>query len=167
MTLHLIWAEAHNRVIGAAGGIPWHLPGEQAKFRERTIGATVVMGRATWDSLPDRVRPLPGRRNVVLTRDLSWTAPGAAVVHAVAQVIGAATATDEIWVMGGEAIYVAFLPFAQHIVRTRIDLVVDGDRLAPDLTDQWTVSSDSGWQIATSGLRYVIEELVKDGSKSD
>src|SRR5215210_1358746 len=68
MTVRMIWAEAHDRVIGAGGGIPWHIPGEQALFRQRTAGCTVVMGRATWESLPERVRPLPGRRNVVLTR---------------------------------------------------------------------------------------------------
>jgi dihydrofolate reductase len=157
MAVHLIWAEARDRVIGAGGGIPWRLPGEQAMFRERTTGSTVVMGRATWDSLPERVRPLPGRRNVVLTRDPAWTAPGATVAHSAAE----ARADGDIWVMGGEAVYAAFLPFADHVVRTRIDLAVPGDTWAPELGAEWSVSSDSGWRTADNGLRYVIEELVR------
>ncbi|MGX6602502.1 dihydrofolate reductase [Micromonosporaceae bacterium Da 78-11] len=158
MTVHMIWAEARERVIGAGGDIPWHLPGEQLMFRERTSGSTVVMGRGTWDSLPQRVRPLPGRRNVVLTRDRGWNAPGATVVHSVAEAVAVA---DELWVMGGEAVYAAFLPLADHVVRTRIDLTVTGDTWAPELDDQWSVSVDSGWQTSGNGLRFVVEDLVR------
>lgn len=153
----MIWAEARDRVIGAGGSIPWHLPGEQAMFKERTMGAAVVMGRATWDSLPERVRPLPGRRNVVLTCDPAWEAPGAEVAHAV----HAVDLSGEVWVMGGAAVYEAFLPVATHIVRTRIDLEVDGDTRAPALGESWAVSSDSGWQTASNGLRHIVEELYR------
>jgi dihydrofolate reductase len=162
MTVHMIWAEARDRVIGAGGGIPWHLPGEQALFKERTMGATVIMGRATWDSLPERVRPLPGRRNVVLTRDPQWAAPGAEVAHAVHGVdLG-----DDVWVMGGAAIYEAFLPVATHVVRTRIDLDVAGDTRAPVLGDSWTVVADSGWLTAANGLRYVVEDLERGSART-
>lgn len=154
----MIWAEARDRVIGADGGIPWHLPGEQRMFRERTMGATVVMGRATWDSLPERVRPLPGRRNVVLTRDRDWAAEGAEIAHSAAEVDLSA---GEIWIIGGAAIYREFLPMATHILRTRIDLQVTGDTRAPELGDEWVLSADSGWQTAQNGLRYVVEELVR------
>jgi dihydrofolate reductase len=154
----MIWAEAHDRVIGANGGIPWHVPGEQKVFRERTAGATVVMGRATWDSLPAKVRPLPGRRNVVLTRDRGWTAEGAEVVHSANDVD---LFSGEIWIIGGAAIYAEFLPLSTHILRTRIDLSVAGDTHAPKLGDEWVISSDSGWQTAPNGIRYVIEELVR------
>lgn len=157
MTVHLIWAEARDRVIGADGAIPWRLPEDQRTFRERTTGATVVMGRATWDSLPDRFRPLPGRRNVVLTRDRAWSAPGAEVVHGVAEV----DLTGDVWVMGGAAVYEAFLPLADHVLRTRIDLAVPGDTRAPEVGDGWTVTSTSGWRTSESGLRYVVEELVR------
>jgi dihydrofolate reductase len=150
----MIWAEARDRVIGADGGIPWRIPGEQAMFKERTMGATVVMGRATWDSLPRK--PLPGRRNVVLTRDRAWTAAGASVVHAVDEV----SAVDEVWIMGGSAIYAAFLPKAGHIVRTRIDLDVAGDVRAPELGPEWVVTESSGWT-TPDGLRYVVEELTR------
>ncbi|WP_433296562.1 dihydrofolate reductase [Actinoplanes sp. CA-030573] len=153
MTVHMIWAEAHDRVIGLRGDIPWKLPGEQSLFKERTTGATVVMGRATWESLPRR--PLPGRRNVVLSRDLSWRSPGAEVIHSLDEVPG-----GEVWIIGGAAIYAAFLPKADHIVRTRIDLDVEGDTRAPLLGDEWVVSADSGWITAPNGLRYVVEDLL-------
>ncbi|MBF4571471.1 dihydrofolate reductase [Herbiconiux sp. VKM Ac-1786] len=77
MTVSLIWAEARGGVIGDGGGIPWHVPEDMAHFRELTAGSTVVMGRKTWDSLPERFRPLPGRRNVVVTRQHDWAAQGA------------------------------------------------------------------------------------------
>ncbi|GAA2621556.1 dihydrofolate reductase [Paractinoplanes durhamensis] len=158
MTVHMIWAEARDRVIGADGGIPWHLPGEQALFKERTMGATVIMGRATWDSLPERVRPLPGRRNVVLTRDPLWSAAGAEVAHAV----HGADLSGDVWVIGGAAVYEAFLPVATHVVRTRIDLDVAGDTRAPALGDSWVLSSTGEWQTASNGLRYVVEELERN-----
>jgi dihydrofolate reductase len=157
----MIWAEARNRVIGAGGGIPWRLPGEQALFKERTMGATVVMGRATWDSLPERVRPLPGRRNVVLTRDPGWSAEGAEVVHAIDDVD---LSRGEIWITGGSGVYQAFLPYATHIVRTCIDAVIDGDTYAPALGDEWAVSRKSEWLTAPNGLRYVIEDLERVGA---
>jgi dihydrofolate reductase len=151
----MIWAEARDRVIGAGGGIPWQLPGEQAMFKERTMGATIVMGRATWESLPRR--PLPGRANVVLTRDLGFVAPGAAVAHSVDEV----PLSDDVWIIGGAAIYAAFLPKADHILRTRIDLEVAGDTRAPELDDSWEVTGSSGWLTASNGLRYVVEELTR------
>jgi len=160
MPVHLVWAEAHDRVIGDGGGIPWRLREDQANFRKRTMGATVVMGRGTWDSLPAKFRPLPGRRNVVLTRDPGFAAPGASVVHTPAEAAGSA---EEIWVMGGSAVYEAFLPMADHILRTRIDLDVTGDTRAPELGDRWMVARDSGWQTSENGLRYVMEELVRAG----
>jgi dihydrofolate reductase len=156
----MIWAEARDRVIGADGGIPWRLPGEQRIFRERTMGGTVVMGRATWDSLPARVRPLPGRRNVVLTRDPEWSAEGAEVAHSIEDVDLSA---GEIWVSGGAAVYERFLPLATHILRTRIEIEVAGDTRAPKLGPQWVVSSDTGWQEAPDGTRYITEELVRAG----
>jgi dihydrofolate reductase len=158
MTVHMIWAEAHDRVIGAGGRIPWRIPAEQAMFRDRTMGATVVMGRGTWDSLPANRRPLPGRRNVVLTRNPGWRAAGAEVVHHAADVDLTAA---EIWVAGGAAVYREFLPLATHILRTRIDLRVDGDTRAPELGAEWVVSGDPGWQDGPDGLRYITEELIR------
>ena len=154
MSVHMIWAEARRRVIGAGGGIPWRVPGEQAIFKERTAGATIVMGRATWDSLPRR--PLPGRRNVVLTRDASWRADGAEAVHDPGLIV-----EDDVWVIGGAAVYAAFLPVADHIVRTTIDLDVEGDTYAPELGPEWKVTASTGWITAPNGIRYVVEDLSR------
>ena len=156
MTVYLIWAEAQDRVIGADGAIPWRIPEDQANFKRRTMGGTVVMGRATWDSLPAKFRPLDGRRNVVLTRDRHWSAEGATVVHDIDEVD---LSDGEIWIGGGAAVYEAFLPMADHIVRTRVDLRVTGDTRAPELGPEWVLESESGWQTSRNGPRFVIEEL--------
>ncbi len=157
MTVRMIWAEAKDRVIGAAGGIPWRIPGEQAEFRRRTTGSTVVMGRGTWDSLPPRFRPLPGRRNVVLTRDKEWSAPGAETAGSVEEVLAAG---GDVWVIGGAGVYQAFLPWAELIVRTEIDLSVPGDTFAPMLGDEWT-ARPGDWQITDSGPRYRVVEHIR------
>ena len=102
----LIWAQSPSGVIGRAGGIPWRLPEDLARFKELTMGHTVVMGRLTWESLPRKVRPLPGRRNVVLTRQADYMAEGATVVRSLDE----ALTDDETWVIGGEQIYALALP---------------------------------------------------------
>ena len=157
MTIHMIWAEARGGVIGAKGGIPWHVPGEQKIFKERTTGATVVMGRATWESLPERFRPLPGRRNVVLTRRHGWTAEGAEVFGSVGELL---RVYDDFWVMGGAAVYTALLPYARHIVRTRIDLAVEGDTFAPRLGPQWQLAAGADVRASDTGVTYTVEELT-------
>ena len=151
----MIWAEAHDRVIGAGGGIPWRIPGEQAAFKRRTMGSTVVMGRATWESLPRR--PLPGRRNVVLTRDPSFVAEGAETAASIDEVL---KSDDDIWVIGGAGVYAAFLPRADLIVRTEVDLAVPGDTVAPALGDEWTARPGE-WQQPAEGPRYRVVEHTR------
>jgi dihydrofolate reductase len=155
-TVHMIWAQARNGVIGAAGAIPWRLPGEQRLFKERTMGSTVVMGRATWDSLPERFRPLPGRRNVVLTRQTGWSAEGAVVVRDPAEITD-----DEFWVIGGGEIYALFLPRASHLVRTTVDFDAEGDAFAPSLGPEWAVIATTGWVTAETGQRYRMDDLER------
>jgi dihydrofolate reductase len=157
MTIGLIWAEARDRVIGANGGIPWRIPGEQALFKQRTTGSTVVMGRATWDSLPPGRRPLPGRRNVVLTRDPGWKAEGAETVASVAEVL---ERYPDVWVIGGAGVYAAFLPYADLVVRTEIDLAVAGDTHAPELGDEWEPRYGE-WRSPPEGPRYRVVEHVR------
>jgi dihydrofolate reductase len=157
MAVNLIWAEAHGRVIGANGGIPWRIPGEQAHFKQRTMGSTVVMGRATWDSLPERWRPLPGRRNVVLTGNPDWAAEGAEPAGSVDEVL---RRYPDIWVIGGAGVYAAFLPHADLVVRTEIDLSVPGDTYAPELGAEWTATGGE-WQIPPSGPRYRVVEHAR------
>src|ERR1700704_3462333 len=108
MRLGLIWAQSTSGVIGRDNGIPWRLPEDQTRFKELTMGQTVVMGRLTWESLPAKVRPLPGRRNVVVTRQAEYVADGAEVMTTLED----ALTGDETWVIGGEQIYMLALPIA-------------------------------------------------------
>lgn len=160
MTVSLIWAQSAGRVIGRAGTIPWRLPEDQQLFKRLTTGAAVVMGRATWESLPASVRPLPGRRNIVLTRDRSWSAPGAEVAATLAEALSAAA--GDVWVIGGAAVYAAALPHADRVVRTEIDATFDGDVHAPELDGSWQVvdrDPTSGWHTSSTGLRYAVTTL--------
>ena len=118
----MIWAQSRGGVIGAEGGLPWHLPEDLTMFRELTLGSTVVMGRVTWESLPDKVRPLPGRHNVVLTSRPEWTSPGAEVVHSPQEVIDR---FPDCWVIGGAAVYEAMVVHATHVVCTEVDSAFD------------------------------------------
>lgn len=152
MTLALIWAQSTSGVIGRDGGIPWQLPEDMARFKELTMGHTVVMGRRTWESLPARFRPLPGRRNVVLTRNPHYRAEGAEVI----------TSSDDMlvmrdtWVIGGAEIYHLAMPAATRceVTEVEVDLrLEDEDALAPVLDESW-VGTAGDWQDSTSGLRY-------------
>jgi dihydrofolate reductase len=152
MTVALIWAQSASGVIGRDGGIPWRLPEDQARFKELTMGHTVMMGRLTWESLPAKVRPLPGRRNVVLTRHADYMTDGADVVTTLAD----ALTDDQTWVIGGEQIYALALPAATRCEVTEIEIDLrreDGDAVAPVLDEAW-VGSTGGWLTSTSGLRY-------------
>jgi dihydrofolate reductase len=164
--LALVWAQAANGVIGRDGTLPWHLPEDMAHFRELTMGATVVMGRATWESLPDRFRPLPGRRNVVLSRDPAFTAPGATVVASLDEALAVA---DDVWVIGGAAVYAAALPRADRLLVTDIDAEYDGDVRAPVVGPEWhEVARDPahGWHTASTGIRYRWRELRRPAKSS-
>jgi dihydrofolate reductase len=163
VTISLIWAEAADRVIGHEGSIPWQLPEEQQHFKQLTMGATVVMGRGTWESLPASVRPLPGRRNVVITRRPSYDAPGAEVVSTLEEAFEGAD--GDIWVIGGASIYEEALPFAGRVVRTRVHLQVDGDCRAPVLDAEWTMvgrDPETGLHKSANGVEYCVATLVRE-----
>ncbi|WP_267237999.1 dihydrofolate reductase [Curtobacterium sp. VKM Ac-2865] len=154
----MVWARSVGGVIGADGGMPWHVPEDLAHFRQVTGSSTVVMGRRTWDSLPERFRPLPGRRNVVLTRDAAWRAEGAVVVHDLATALD----TDEpVWVIGGGQVYAAALPFADRVSETVIDVEVDGDTVVPVLADGWDLVDGGPWQESRAGLRFRFLEWCR------
>jgi dihydrofolate reductase len=150
--LALIWAQSTSGVIGRAGGIPWRLPEDQARFKALTLGHTVVMGRRTWESLPARVRPLPGRRNVVVTRARDYQAPGADVVGSFDEVL----ADPQVWVIGGGQIYALAMSLASRCEVTEVGIDLprqDGDALAPVLDTTWTGTTGT-WLTSSSGLRY-------------
>jgi dihydrofolate reductase len=130
--ISLVYAQSRNGIIGDAGTLPWHVPSDLKRFKEVTLGNPVVMGRKTWGSLPRQ--PLPGRLNIVLTRQTSFAAVGAIVVHSVDDALTAARGQDEICVIGGADIFTLFLPLADRIYLTEIDMDVAGDTPAPALS---------------------------------
>jgi dihydrofolate reductase len=153
----LIWAQAANRVIGNAGTLPWRLPEDLSRFRALTVGSTVLMGRATWESLPSSVRPLPERRNLVLSRQPGWNAEGATTVSSVVE--GIEAAVGELWVIGGAQVYVAAMPFATRIVMTELESGFEGDTHAPEIDESWAATGcepATGWSSSTTGLRYRV-----------
>ncbi len=159
MTLGLIWAQSPSGVIGREGGIPWRLPEDQARFKELTMGHTVVMGRLTWESLPSKVRPLPGRRNVVVTRQADYMAEGATVVGSFDE----ALTEDEAWVIGGEQVYALALPAATRCEVTEVEIDLrreDGDAVAPVLDESW-VGATGKWLTSGSGLRYRFHSYTR------
>jgi dihydrofolate reductase len=150
--LGLIWAQSTSGVIGRSGGIPWQLPEDLVRFKALTMGHTVVMGRRTWQSLPAKFRPLPGRRNVVLTHQTDFKADGATVVRSLDEAL-----TDpDTWIVGGEQIYTLAMPRASRCEVTEIDIDLprdDGDVVAPVLDETW-IGTTGEWETSRSGLRY-------------
>ena len=129
-TLTLIAAVARNGVIGIANRLPWRLPADLRHFKALTLGHSVIMGRKTWESLPPNFRPLPGRQNIVVTRNRDYRAAGATVVASLPAALAAA-AGDEAFVIGGAELYTTALPLAQRLQLTEIDASYEGDTFFP------------------------------------
>jgi dihydrofolate reductase len=152
----LVWAQSTSGIIGRGGDIPWRVPEDLTRFKQVTIGHTVVMGRRTWESLPARVRPLPGRRNVVLSHRRDFVADGAQVVTSLDAALSESDREPETWVIGGEQVYLLALPLATRceVTEVEIDLVRDDeDALAPVLDESW-LGETGRWQVSSTGLRY-------------
>ncbi|AOW13005.1 dihydrofolate reductase [Hydrogenophaga crassostreae] len=135
--LHLIYARASNGVIGKDNGLPWHLPEDLAHFKRTTLGCPVIMGRKTWDSLPPQFRPLPGRSNIVISRDGEWSAEGAKHATSVQGAMALCEPGSDAWVIGGAQIYSLALPLASSVVVTEIARPYEGDAFAPELGPEW------------------------------
>jgi len=154
-----IWAQAANGVIGRDGTLPWHLPEDLTNFRAVTGGSTVIMGRRTWESLPERFRPLPGRVNVVLTRDPHFAAVGALRASSLGGALGA---VGDAWVIGGAAVYAEALPLVDVAVITEIDETFDGDVFAPTLGAGWAETGPTpDWSTSSNGLRYRFRRFTR------
>ncbi|MGA7147461.1 MAG: dihydrofolate reductase [Microbacterium sp.] len=160
----LVWAEAADGVIGAAGGMPWNVPEDMAHFKSITMGAPVVMGRRTWESFPDRFRPLPGRRNIVVTRQDSWADAGAERAPSLEAGLDLAADGDPewIWVIGGGELFREAIAGADLLEVTELDLAVDGDTTAPGRVGWRTEAVDPsiGWHTSRTGIRYRFLTLV-------
>jgi dihydrofolate reductase len=164
----LIWAQARGGVIGAGGTMPWHLPEDLAHFKRTTAGAPVVMGRRTWLSFPPPYRPLPGRTNIVITRDDGFADDGAVRAGDLPEALRLArealtshgpSSSPTLWVIGGGAVYREAIDRADLLVVTEIDLEVEGDTTAPAIPSAFSLAAadpDPGWHEAANGLRYRI-----------
>lgn len=146
----LIWAEAGGGVIGAEGGMPWHMPEDLAHFKETTLGAPVIMGRKTWDSLSPRFRPLPGRENIVITRQQDWAEPGARRAATVAEAV---RGLEKVWIIGGAEIFRQVIGEADRLEVTELDLDVTGDTFAPPKAG-WRLIDEGQWQTSRTGTRF-------------
>jgi len=138
MKLGLIYARARNGVIGKDGTLPWHLPEDLQHFKRLTMGCPVIMGRKTWDSLPPKFRPLPGRTNIVITRDAGWkAAAGAERAASLPEALALCAHHSQAWVIGGAQIYAQALALADTAEITEIDADFEGDAFAPELGAPW------------------------------
>lgn len=155
MKLHLIYARARNGVIGKDNQMPWHLPEDLAHFKRVTLGQPVIMGRKTWDSLPARFRPLPGRLNIVITRQSDWHAEGALRAGSINDAMRLCGDVPDAWIMGGAEIYRQAEPLASTAVVTEIDADFEGDALAPALGSDWQEVRREA-QTAANGLDFAF-----------
>ena len=137
--ISIIVAASENNVIGREGELPWRLSDDLKHFKAITMGKPIVMGRKTWESIG---RPLPGRQNIVITRQAGFEAAGCDVVSSVAGAIGAAGDAAEIMVIGGSEIYALSLPQARRVYLTRVHAEVEGDAFFPALGEEWRLLSD-------------------------
>ena len=138
ITFHL--ARADNGVIGRDGQLPWHLPDELRRFKAITLGHAIIMGRVTYESIG---KPLPGRRNIVLSLDPEYHAEGAEVVRSLDEAITAATDGERLFVIGGAALFAEALPIADRVYLTRVHAAVAGDASFPRLDEQrWRLVSE-------------------------
>lgn len=153
--LVVIAAIARNGVIGQDNRLPWHLPEDLVHFKALTTGHAVIMGRKTWESLPPKFRPLPGRTNIVVTRDAAYRADGALVTASLPAAIAAAGANDA-FAIGGAEIYAQALALADRLELTEVDAVYPGDAYFPDFRrDAWLETARETHR-AANGLDYAF-----------
>jgi dihydrofolate reductase len=165
--INLIFARAANGVIGANGTMPWHLPEDLAHFKRTTGAAPVVMGRKTWDSLPPRFRPLPGRWNIVITRQDDWKAEGAQRVGSLQEALSLCEESQvpEVWIIGGAQIYAEAEPLAQYAVVTELARDYEGDAHAPQLSSsEWRETHRESHVSAKEGLNFSFVTYERIGS---
>lgn len=159
--ISIIVAHSKNMAIGKANSLLWRLPDDLKRFKTLTSGHPVIMGRKTWESLPEKFRPLPGRTNIVVTRDASYRAPGALVASSIEDAISLAgefEGSEEIFVIGGAEVYKAALPLANRLYVTEVDMEVDGDAFFPHYPEFKETSRENGEH---DGLKYSYVILEK------
>ena len=161
MKLSIVAAIARGGVIGRDNTIPWRIREDMERFRALTTGHAVVMGRRTWDSLPDRFRPLPGRRNVVVTRNGAWHADGAERAGSVADALRLLCSAPQVFVIGGAELYAEALPLADELLLTEIDAEVKGDTFFPSW-DRAAFQEESREQhVSEAGIPFSFVRYVR------
>lgn len=157
----LVAAVARDGAIGRDNALLWHLPEDMARFKALTAGKSVVMGRRTWDSLPAKFRPLPGRRNLVVSRSLREL-PGAEVFPSLDDALAACAAEAEVCVIGGSDIYALALPRADRLALTEVDVVFpDADRHFPAWPRHQFVESSREPRVSASGIRFDFVDYIR------
>jgi len=154
--LSLIAAVAQNGAIGKDNQLLWQLPEDLRYFRETTRGKAVIMGRKTWESLPAAFRPLPGRRNIVVTRDRHYVATGATVVHSLPEALTAAGDESETFVIGGAELYRQALPLAQRLYLTEVAQTCAGDVFFPEISAADWQETSRTQQRSASGIEFAF-----------
>ncbi len=158
-----------TRAIGKNGELLFTVPEDLKRFKDLTNGHPVIMGRKTWESLPERFRPLPGRTNIVVTRDTSYSAPGADVVHSFEEAVTFGEMQEggaELWVIGGGELYTLALPRADKLYLTLFDSDEDGDAHFPDYSD-FTLEEENERQTTENGLAYRFATFGRPSSNDD
>lgn len=166
----MVWAQSLDRVIGLEGDMPWHVPEDLQHFKRVTLGEVLVMGRNTWASFPDSVRPLPGRTSVVVSQSLTEDPSDpklkeenvyvAADLQAGLDLAGELKTGHKIWVIGGGSLYDQALELATVVERSVFNLNVDGDTYAPELDDSWHLTAQdpaNGWHMSKTSVQYRFE----------
>ncbi len=151
--LSMIVAHANNRVIGKDNDMPWHLPADLAYFKKITLGKPIIMGRKTYESIG---RPLPGRRNIVISRDAAYQAAGIETVTSVQDAIALVNEVEEVMVIGGGAIYSHCLPVATRLYITHINAEIDGDTQFPEY------DAENDWHKVSSDVRLADDNNAYD-----
>ena len=159
----LVAAVARNGTIGRNNELIWREPEDQRHFRRVTMGSPVLMGRKTWDSLPERFRPLPGRQNLVLSRDPQWRANGADTVASIDAAIRAAAGASRLCVIGGAQPYALALPHADELLLTEIDADLDGDTFFPPWERNLFTEISREQHTSESGVPYSFVSYKRIG----
>ena len=160
--ISIVVAHSSNRVIGRDGGLPWRLPADMRRFRELTTGSTVVMGRRTYESLPDAFRPLPERRNLVLSGDPAYRPPGVEVFASLESALEACG--GDCFVIGGEVTYRDALPRCERLYVTEIDAEVEGDAYFPEIDEEQWRCVDDGTPLIENELGFVFRTYERAGA---
>jgi dihydrofolate reductase len=154
MKLGLIFARSLNGVIGFQGKIPWSLPEDMARFKQITENTTVIMGRKTWESLPEKFKPLPNRKNIVLSKQNLVVPDGVEVLSSLQMALDLCRHTPQVWVIGGSSLYNEALPFADTIEQTIVDIECEGDAFSPYVfIKHWETKAEVPG-VSKNGLKY-------------